>query len=48
MPPNRTSNIGRRTFNAVICENVHYNQTQKERAKVNELRRAHISQVRAA
>jgi len=48
MPPIRGSIIGRRTSNAVICENLRYNQTQEERAKVNELRRAHIAQVGAA
>jgi hypothetical protein len=47
MPPIRRSNIGRRTRNAIICENVRYNQTQEERAEANALRRAHITQVRA-
>ncbi|CAI6349912.1 unnamed protein product [Macrosiphum euphorbiae] len=47
MPPISRSNIGRRTRNAIICENVRYNQTQEERAEVNVLRRAHITQVRA-
>jgi len=47
MPPIRRSNIGRRTRNAIICENVCYNRTQEERAEVNLLRRAHRTQVRA-
>ena len=47
MPPIRRLNIGRRTRNAVVCENVRYNRTQKERAEANELRRAYITQVRA-
>jgi len=48
MPPIRKSNIGRRTRNAIVCENVRYNQTQEERAEANELRRAHITQGRDA
>ncbi|KAF0706705.1 Uncharacterized protein FWK35_00029233 [Aphis craccivora] len=48
MPLIRRTNIVRRTRNARNCDNVRYNQTQEERPEANELRRAHITQARAA